>query len=374
MYLMNGDRPVLWFDFAEQIIHVIDNDYLPLSLKDYVKTSDFSSMENIRQNYSGITALKDFLISRLLSFSKSEAKAILNSVNFPQSNKTDDKVSIALSCQSLSMVDNFWTKEDDDVRTFAEVNLRNHKLKDAAYAISLLGRTLSATKEIMLPDIMSGGTFPKTWYRGETSIELWKTDRTTDQLNTQCELRASDILDQSNVEHVSYRSYRRDGILISVCDCIANDRYAVVDGFFVKDYCDHHQMDFLEFMEELDLEAFAKMCVSDYVLANTDRHIGNIHFIVDNETNQIVGFAPQMDHNLALVADYTGTDISDLVYDATKRTMLESAIEYYPVSNIVFECLPESCQRRLDCVINHVEEIEEDVLNREDNSDRGEDN
>ena len=44
------------------------------------------------------------------------------------------------------------------------------------------------------------------------------------------------------------------------------------------------------------------MIVLDAVILNPDRHFGNFGFIVDNDTFDILRFAPVFDHNMAMLA------------------------------------------------------------------------
>ena len=176
MLLRNGDIAVLQFNLDDSYIEVLNNQFLPFELKDYVKTTNFSSMGSIQDSVRYLETFKDFLANRTLNPSRDNAKAILNSVNLPQSMKTAERIQITLACNALTMTDNFWVTDENDTRTFQEVNLRNNHLKDAAYAIAVLGVNASATKEIMEPDISTNGMFPKTWYRDSSGIELWKTD------------------------------------------------------------------------------------------------------------------------------------------------------------------------------------------------------
>ena len=47
---------------------------------------------------------------------------------------------------------------------------------------------------------------------------------------------------------------------------------------------------------------FRDMIVLDSVIMNTDRHLGNFGFIVDNKTFRVKRFAPVFDHNMSLLA------------------------------------------------------------------------
>lgn len=349
MLLMNEDREVLKFDFEDMYMEVLNNQYLPFALKDYLATSDYSTKESIKNSSHQLYVLKDYLANRTLSLSKENAKQILNALALPQSSKIDEKLKIVYACQGLSMTDNIWIKEEDDKRTFSEVNLRNNHLKDAAVPISLLGFNISSTNDILAPDISTGGMFAKTWYRGETGIELWKTDKTTDGINTKAEVQASKLLDNTNVNHVHYELFQLDGKYVCKCKNLASDDISLVDGYELSDYCVHHNTDLLSYMETYYLKDMSKMCVIDYILGNTDRHLGNIQFFVDNKTNEITDIAPLIDHNQSLIADIFKTDIKDIRYELTNMTLFESACKYYNYSGLQIDVdkFPKKCVERL---------------------------
>ena len=99
------------------------------------------------------------------------------------------------------------------------------------------------------------------------------------------------------------------------------------------------------------------MCVLDYVFANTDRHLGNILFTVD-DNNEIIRFGPLHDHNLALIADYTNSDINELIYDATGLSMIDTVKEYAKYSTVDFSNinLSNKCKERLEIVKQYYRE------------------
>lgn len=358
MLLKNRDIDVLRFSLDDMYMEVLNNDLLPLELKDYVQTTDFSTVEKMKASIHYFDVFRDFLIGRMLNLSKENAKAILSSINLPQSNRTSERLQIVLACDALTMTDNFWIADDNDNRVFSDVCLRNNSLKDAAYKISILGIVASVTKEVLEPDVVTDGMFPKTWYRGD-SIELWKTDKTNGNINTKMEKKVSDLLDYTNVPHVHYDEFQKDGQTLVKCNCLANDEHSVINAFALNDWCRHTGHNLVEYLEENFMEDFAKMCVIDYVNANTDRHLGNIHFFVENTTNKVIGMTPLFDHNQALVADEFGTDISSLIYDVTGLTMLETAVKYFKDAalQIDVEKFPIACQQRYSRILGELDKM-----------------
>lgn len=329
MILMNGDTPVLYFSLDDYVIKVLNNDFLPYPLKDFIKSTQFTGPADLAKNGRCMDVLKDFLSGRILNLSKSNAKEILNSAGLQSVMKTSERIKICIACRGLSITDNFWIKEDVEQIRFSDVNLRKKHLRDAAFEVSVLGHVLSVSKEILKPDIGTQGMFAKTWNRAENKIELWKTDRTDEKINTKAEIRVSEILDKTSVPHVKYSGLEKDGVYMAVCECIANDDISLVSGQDLKDWCEHTKKDFMSYIQSINKTLFAQMVVADYLLSNTDRHLENFSFLVDNKTNEIINMAPLYDHNQALVADLLGNDVSDLIYVPTGKTLKESAEAFF---------------------------------------------
>lgn len=349
-HLMNGDREVLLFDLDERYLKVIDNTFLPYPLKDYIEDTDITGYS--AKAARDIESLRDFFAGRTLNLSRDNAKTILGVSSLPQTIKTSDRIEIMFACAGLSITDNFWVRKLGDARTFSDVNLRNHHLGDIAYEVSINGKYITISNEALRPDLATDGMFAKTWVRKKDGIYLWKTDRLEDNTNTKAELKASELLDNTNVHHVKYTPLRRGKKTIAVCKALTDNSTSLINAGDLKDWCTHTGQELLTFVEKHFLEDIAKMCVIDYILANPDRHLGNIHFLVDNYTNEIMCLAPLLDFNQALISDNFGVDLSEQIYDLTKEPMLDSAVKYFKDANLFLDesKFPKPCTERLSFV------------------------
>lgn len=355
MFLKNGDINVLYYDFDAGVIEVLNKDFLPYSLKDFLQSTSYNNREESIKSGKHITALRDFLSNRLLSLTRENAKAILNSLGLPQTLKTDERIKVVEACQGLSMIDNFWLAEESDTRLFEDANLRTHSLSEVAYQISLLGKTISATYSDLIPDMTTGGMFAKAWHREGNKVLLWKTNKSHVNVNVKAELKASDYLNKLGIEHVPYYLSEVNRRPISVCENIATNAFSVIDGYDLQDWCQHTGTTLLDFVCKYYLEDMANMIIFDYCVANTDRHLGNIHFFVDNGTNLLAGPTPLLDHNQAFIADLVGSDIDDLTYDLTNKPFKQSAKEFYKYStfnNKDTSFMSNACKRRLFKIAN----------------------
>lgn len=348
---MNGDRLVLRFDFEDTYIEVVNNEFLPFELRDYVKTTT-STIEGVKKTLSDIETLKDFLVSRTLNLSRQNAKNILNIAALPQSLKISERMKIALCCHDLIMTDQFWIKKDTEDIRYSSVDLKKKRLSDASYEIAILGKRISATQEELIPDLSTLGMAPKYWHQKDGEVFISKTD-TDGASSVESELRACSYLEKMGIDCVHYDSYARDGIRFAISKCIANEQVSLIHAQAVRDWCAHTNRDFLLFVTEKFLTEFSNMCVCDYVFGNTDRHFENWGFIVDNNTNEIISFAPLYDHNQAFLCDNFHTDINELIYEPCNTTYLLAIKRYAPYSTADFSKLKDlsiGCSDRVNVI------------------------
>lgn len=343
---MNKDIPVLEFEI-DSYMKVLNNDFLPYELKDYVKDT---SPDNLKKALADFDVLKDYFASRTLSLSRDNAKVILNVATLPQSLRTRDKLEIVFACKGLTMTDSFWIKEQGENVKYSDVNLRRTKLAEASYQIAILGQYISATAVELRPDLSTNGMFPKFWKRNHDSVELWKTDKFSEHYHTYNEVIVSESLKKLGLECVEYVIKFKDEIPFAVSKCIADEEYSLISAQSIKDWCIHTEKDFKDYIGENFRTEFANMCVVDYIYANPDRHFENWGFIVGNADNKIVRFAPLYDHNQALIADMFGTKIDELIYEPTGKSFYETILEYamYSDLQIYKEFIPEQCHKRAD--------------------------
>lgn len=346
MLLMNGTREVMQFDTDEFYINIINNQLLPFTLKDYIKsTENITSMKEILK-YND--AVRNFFADRTLSISRENAKILLNCINSSQKPTTEERCKLSLSCRGVAMTDSFWVKQEEESITFEEVNLRRRSLSDVIFPIALNGQHISVQRELLEAEIVTQGMFRKAWRREKDGVYLWKSDKTSNYSNTMAELLNSDILDHSNIEHVRYIEDSYDGMLIAKCKCIADDTISLIDAEYVKQYCSHTGKNFSDILAAYETKV-SNMTISDYLLGNTDRHINNWGFLIDSATNEIMDMAPLYDHNQALCSiGWENSSFDELIYEPTGKKMRESALAALENSSICFMEAPDWLNRKFN--------------------------
>lgn len=332
MILMNKDTEVLEFSLEDMYLRVINNNLLPYELKDYIKTTN---QLDFKKSMVDLSVFKDFLASRVILLSRENAKAILNVAALPQSLKTEDRIKIVMACHGLSMIDNFWIRDDGDNRSFDDVNLRKNKLSDVCYDIAILGKNLSVTSEDLIPELSTLGMSPKCWIRVGNTVKLIKTDRMKGLAGTLAEIESSRILSLAGANVVNYERLDRDDLILSSSECISTDDYSLIHASSVLDWCNHIGKYFIKFICDNYKIDFSNMIVADYVTGNTDRHLENWGFLVDSENN-IKSLAPLFDFDLSLLIDETKGNLDELIYGPTGKTYRESLTKFCQYANLDF--------------------------------------
>lgn len=228
----------------------------------------------------------------------------------------DNPVGFIEITHALSLNDSLWVKSGDSELTWEEVNLYTNDFTDVvsmtAFETGLRGLRLSTTS----PEFTSEGSFEKCWIREKDGVYLYKKSSygfANAGLEAYSEFYASQLSGRICTSFVDYDIVKFKKNIVSRCKMFTNERegfvpvYKFLDETKVYDY-----PQLIAFFKELGMEEdFRRMIVLDAIIFNVDRHFGNFGFIVDNETFEILRFAPVFDHNMALLARAMQSDLDD---------------------------------------------------------------
>lgn len=346
MYIMLKDNPILYFNFDDMIVEIINNDLMPYGLKDKIRPITPSTPVEMAKNMvHNIEEIKEWMSNRVLSLSRDNAKQIYNMFNISQSNDRTTRANICLMCQGVSVTDSYWIKLETDDKKWSEINIRQNHFKEIV-DIALNGENPSKTTNPICPELTTKGLFRKAWIRDNKTKELYllKSDKHNENINTRCEVLASHILDCfTNIQHVQYsgrvrntQTNKMEEKYVDKCKNFVGEDYSFVEAREVIDYCKLHNINFKEWAVKTFGSKFANIAIIDYILINTDRHDMNYGFMMDNNTGLLVDVAPLFDFNLALIADLTGRKATDTLSQMfnTNETIEEIAKQMLPYSNI----------------------------------------
>ena len=212
--------------------------------------------------------------------------------------------------RGLGLNDSLWICPAASSLTWEQVNLYRNDFTDVtaqtAFARGLHGLVLSSTS----PEFTSEGSFEKCWIREKDGkIYLYKKGTSgsdTAGFEPYSEFYASQfssVLCRNCVDY-DLDDFKYSGNIVSCCEMFTNEDEGFVPIYKYLDSRKTYRIKGIEdFLETYGFaDNFRDMIVLDSVIMNTDRHLGNFGFIVDNDTFRVKRFAPVFDHNMSLLA------------------------------------------------------------------------
>ena len=196
-------------------------------------------------------------------------------------------------CRGLSLNDVYWVVPDGCEDSWKDFNLYENDFSNAIAQMAFSGVGPDFREQwTSSPEFTTNGMLAKCWRRIDGNVLLYKSG-TEGASNTSfepySEFYASQIAEAMGLGHVAYGLSRFKGRLCSTCPLFTSDRYGYVPAGRV-----------VSRDEALADPRFADIFFFDAVIFNTDRHMGNFGYLVDNDTNEIVGAAPIFDNGYGL--------------------------------------------------------------------------
>lgn len=165
------------------------------------------------------------------------------------------------------------------------------------------------------PELTTDGSFRKCWKKENEEIYLCKrgiSGAYNAGLEPYCEALASEIIHRADPASVQYTVLRLHGETATKCKAFTNEEIGFVP---LRKLADRNITldELLNFFDGLGCrEAFQRMLVLDAVTFNVDRHLGNIGVLVKNDTQKILGIAPNFDFNLSMLPYVTKEEFQDI--------------------------------------------------------------
>ena len=219
----------------------------------------------------------------------------------------------------LGLNDTLWVKPVDSTLCWSEVSLYSNDFSDVmektAFGNGLNGIEISTT-DLTSPEFVSPGSFAKCWKRQEDGIYLYKTQGTLSQgYEPYAEYFASQIAERFPVPTVKYELTKLNGRLCTRCKMFTSEKVGLVPfaGVFDISKKRYNIPAIIAACEELGFgEEIRQMYLLDCLILNKERQLGNIGFLFDNDTFEIIGFSPIYDFNVSMLTDALDEDFDSL--------------------------------------------------------------
>ena len=168
---------------------------------------------------------------------------------------------------------------------------------------------LSAQPDLCSPCNTSDGFLQKRWRIADGKRILLKAGSGIYKQEPYNEIVATALYDALGMPHVPYWLIEQGGQVMSACACLTNDHTELVTAAqFMRLLPQARGVSNWEHFNACcravgipdASEAVCNMLAADFILANTDRHLGNFGFLRDSETLEWKGTAPIYDSGTSL--------------------------------------------------------------------------
>ena len=204
----------------------------------------------------------------------------------------------------MALIDTYWVKPTDSDLTWEKVSLYTHEFNEdvagAAFEGGLHGYNLSTTS----PEYGTNGSFAKCWIREDNIIKMLKRGSSGARnagLEPYSEFYTSQIAKALELDHVDYGLRNHNNRVCSVCEAFTSEAVDYLPFAAVNQRSSTLRGVIRDFDKYGIGKSVTDMFIFDAVIFNEDRHKGNFGFIINNDTNEILGMAPLFDHNVSML-------------------------------------------------------------------------
>lgn len=318
LYLMNKDIPVLIFsdeldiDGKYPVIHIFDKKAIPYILK------------------HNIGDLNTWFKSRVIPPNRNHLEKLIESLDFKENPSALDYLKLN---NGFSLNDSYWIKPLEGKDTYpldlcwTKYNLYDNNFEEALGIITFFGNNTSLggtvnTPKVSSPELTTQGVMNKAWRRIDNKLLLYKRGN-IGAANLDKEHFAEAIVSELGrilkVNCIPYLTDKWHNQNCSVCEIFTSkDKgYLPVRYFLESIEPNKNKWKFTSVISWIPNEFrqdFLDMIVFDYIIENRDRHLGNFGFIIDNDSQELLCFAPLFDHGYSLMSSAMPDDFNrDLV-------------------------------------------------------------
>lgn len=228
---------------------------------------------------------------------------------------------LLLRCYGLSLSDQYWIKPSDSELEWKDINFFENNFSDDVGNI-LFGQPAAQNIDLMSPCNTSDGWLKKKWKIIDTKrclIKAGSNPYMQEPINEAFGTRLHQRLGCKNF--VPYKVLLEDGIPYSVCENFINVNTELVSAVSInrsmkRDSRFSSYEHFLNACDRLGIPGMKEfidyVLVFDYLMANTDRHFGNLGAVRNVETLEWIGPAPVFDSGTSLWHDRLTRTINPL--------------------------------------------------------------
>jgi len=253
--------------------------------------------------------LDDWLEGRSIPASRQNVARLMHDLNITS------PTALALQSYGLSLSDQYWIKPTNQDFLWENINFFQNEFSDDIGKILFNEKNSNDSNiNVKSPDNSSDGMLQKRWTIQDEKRILVKGADTKYQLQQEPfnEVIASQIMAELNINHTPYTQVFMDDKPYSLCEIFTTKDTEYITAWSVlkhlkRDVKLSEYEQILSNCEKLSVgdmrHKIEQMLVLDYIIANTDRHLGNFGFLRNANTLEYEGFVPIFDSGTSLWCD-----------------------------------------------------------------------
>ena len=346
------DTALLSFEVAENLADPVVNINWICESKKHLLPLDMEPNEN---------SLVQWLKHRAIPKNRAFVNAFLSKCGL-SINRPMDVISV---CKGLSLNDSYWITDENETKTFSQVNLYENRFSRILANVAFTGYGSSVRSSFASsPEFTTNGMLPKCWRRINGKVYLYK-GATSGASNTgfepYSEKYAYLVGKQLGFDVIPYKMTRWKGNLCSVCEIFTSKDYSYIPiGRIVRTGGMKAVRQYYETLGDSFVQSLNEMLVFDALICNTDRHFGNFGVIVDSHTNRIIKPAPLFDHGNALF-NFAGNEYwqSEDLLDEYAATLLPCVYEnfFLTANHVLDSSISEKVRKALEFKFQDTERL-----------------
>ena len=370
-YLMNKGKKVLKFNSnydvvkGYEITDIYDLDLLPFSCKRNIKY------------------FNTWLSDRPIPTNQEHLNRVLDSLKLSSRNIMD----LLKINNGFSLNDSYWIKPVASAETVNEFgspnqlnvnmnwnidmnwednNLYSNKFEESLGIVTFFGKVSSLGGTLRTPEITNQGSVGKAWRRiGNELILFKKVSEGASNLGKDhySEVIASKVLALVEIDYVPYWLGTWHGKECSCCKIFTNENvgylpmYQYLDGLGInRNDWDYNTLISLMPSEE-DKQSLNDMLVFDFIIENWDRHFSNFGFLIDNDSQNIIKFAPIFDNGYSLMCRDLSCDFKYRDYDNYSNVNTFKLVTNKDVATYVINRNPSRYKRWAKMLMTHLDDL-----------------
>lgn len=250
-----------------------------------------------KKNLVDRTSLNDWWEDRCIPEYRSGVEEALRHLG-----SSDTRKLVPLSL-GVSLTDHYWLRPEASTLCWEDVNYYRHDFSNDVGDI-LFGLEPEGPIDFHSPDITCDGYLKKRWRRNNGVDYLYKGGSAPYQQQPFCEEAACVVMEALKIKHVKYHTVVEQNVPYSVCNSFIHENTEFVSAWRIISSVKkpnnrslyQHYITLCQSMGVNDIvKSVDQMILTDFLIANEDRHLNNFGLLRNPDTLSFIGSAPVFD-------------------------------------------------------------------------------